>query len=218
MISNGQEYNADVAQRIQLQTRNTGKPVSAPVSLGTGQALPVWDPTRRYRRQMMMIDLWAGGAGTQFVQTFSIDDLLYLWGNKGDTFTASLARPPGVFPKEMFFEHFFWTKTANPAGATTWRTEVYYSILQAGVSIYTIALLNEIGSGLTGAVTDFWTREPKKPIPVPLPQNTDFMRKVGGTPILNTDSYGIAQITLRIQTNDPLTNIQSMGAVFSVDY
>ena len=211
-------YNADISQRLQLETANKGVRPSVPLQLATGPVQPVWSPSDRFERSALLLRTNTA-AGSIFTAQFSRDELLQLWQGNGNGIADVVAQnPPRVWPRMCWLEYMFFTKTANPSGATQWRTEVYCSISQDGGSIYTIPLLNETQTGLTGAVTDFWIREPKKPVPLPMPGNTDMFRGVSIIDSVNTDTYGIDTLFVRIQTSDPLTNIANLGVVLRTHF
>lgn len=211
-------YNADISQRLQLETNNKGVRPSVPLQLATGPAQPVWSPSDRYKRSAILLRTNTA-AGSIFTAEFTRDELLQLWQGNGNGIADVVAQnPPRVWPRMVWLDYMFFTKTANPSGGTQWRSEVYVAISQDGASIYTIPLLNEVQTGLTGGVTDFWIREPKKPVPIPMPGNTDFFRGVSIIDSLNTDTYGIASLFVRIQTSDPTTNIANLGVVLTADF
>lgn len=212
-------FQGDIAQRLQLETGNRGQSIRGPLEYQFGNVQPIWSPADRYIRSALLIEQNTGGAGTIFTAQWSFEELLQLFQGQGNGIADLVAEnPPRVWPKMLYLDYFFWTKTANPSGGTSWRTEVYCTISQDGTSIYTIPLMNESGTGLTGAVTDFWIREPKKPVPLPMPRNTDYFRRVSVLPSLNTDTYGIGTLFARIQTSDPLTNIASHGLVLTAHF
>lgn len=211
-------YNSDISQRLQLETNNKGVRPRTPLVLQSGDVQPVWNPSDRYRRTALLLRTNTA-AGSIFTAQFSRDELLQLWQGSGNGIADIVAQnPPRVWPKMVWLDYMFFTKTANPAGATQWRSEVYFSITQDGASIYTIPLLNEVQTGLTGGVTDFWIREPKKPVPIPMPGNNDMFRGVSIIDSVNTDTYGIDTLFVRIQTSDPLTNIANLGVVLTADF